>query len=294
MILEYNILWFENNNAFYELAKKNIEEYLTNLGFSPAFTYYKDDRQLEGLLERKDLDIILMDQNLRFNVKSDDIINILRNSEVYTDVVLYSQNRDFEDEIRKNLDGVFFTDREHLEEKAKHVIDMTLRRDLDMSNIRGTFIAETIYAASQMEELITKILKLSKKKTPFFVEQMQDENFSDFLKYKIIKHYLAEQIKTTKIELASQGRNPDPGLSDRQKKLEKLDSDFNNFKEDIIEFRNQLAHGKKCPDKRNVLIMKTKNNRNLHEQSFDSEYCKNKRNLFIVYSKLLQDISSIV
>lgn len=171
---------------------------------------------------------------------------------------------------------------------------MTLRRDLDISNIRGTFIAETIYTASQMEELIAKILKLSEKESAFFIEQMQDENFSDILKYKIIKRYLTEEIKLANIEIAARGKTVDPKIIERKKKLETFDGDFNNFKDDIIEFRNQLAHGKKCENKRNVLMIKTKNNRNLHEQPFDNDYCKNKRNLFITYSKLLQDLSSIL
>ncbi|MCW3998853.1 MAG: hypothetical protein NWE93_01280 [Candidatus Bathyarchaeota archaeon] len=294
MILEYNILWFENRTDYYELCKPNIAEYLSNLGFSPSFFYFKDGSEIADLTKRKDLDLILIDQNLRFNFRGDDLVSSLRKEGLFTEVILYSQYRDFEENITKNLDGVYYTDREHLEEKAQKVIEMTLRRDLDMSNIRGTFIAETIYAASQMEELITKIFQLSEPLSSFLKEQMQDENFSDFLKYKIIKRYLSEEIKLANMEITACGKAVDPKLIERRDRLVKMDVDFNNFKDDIIEFRNQLAHGKKCEDKRNVLVIKSKNNHNLHEQPFDIEYCKGKRNLFKEYSKLLQEIHSII
>jgi CheY-like chemotaxis protein len=264
------------------------------LGFNPIFIHEKDGSNLKGLIERKDFDLVLMDQNLRFKVCGDDVVRTLRSNGIFTNIILYSQYRDYEDKLQKNLDGVYFTDREHLEEKAGKIIVETLRRDLDISNIRGAFIAETIYAASQMEEAITKLLKLKDPEYSFLIEQMQDEHFNDFLKYKIIKRFLSEEIKSMNIKIAAGGAKPDPALVARKKKLEEIEPIFTEFQKEIIEFRNVLAHAKPCPNKKNTLMVKNPNSHRLREQVFDANYCQEVRLLFKKHSKALEDLAALL
>ncbi len=294
MIFEYLILWFENNDEFYNLSKPSVESSITELGFNPLFIHEKDGAHLAELIVRKDIDLILMDQNLRFKVCGDDVVRTFRGSGIFTNIVLYSQYRDYEDKLKGRLDGVYFTDREHLEEKANNVINETLRRDLDISSIRGSFIAETIYAASQMEEVIAKLLKLRDPQLSFLIDQMQDEHFNDILKYKIIRRFLEEEVKLVNIKISSAGKNPEPALVARRDKLKEINNVFGKFQTEIIEFRNTLAHAKKCEGKKNVLMVKNENNHKLKEQPFDAGYCIEVRSLFKKHSKALEDLSSLL
>jgi hypothetical protein len=294
LIFEYLILWFENNEVFYNLSKPNIESVVTKLGFNPVFIYEKDQSHLEDLIARQDIDLILMDQNLRFNARGDDIVRALRGRSIFTNIVLYSQYRDFEDKLKGRLDGVFFTDREHLEEKSSNIINETLRRDLDISNIRGAFIAETIYAASQMEEVIAKLLKLKDPELAFLIEQMQDEHFNDILKFKIIRRYLEQEVKLANVAVSAAGKNPPHALVTKRDKLKEIDDVFGKFQKEIIEFRNVLAHAKKCAGKKNVLMVKNENNHKLKEQPFDADYCVAVRCMFKRHSKALEDLSALL
>ncbi len=294
MIFEYIILWFENNDQFYDLSKPSIESILTKLGFNPVFIHEKDSAHLTDLIARKDFDLVLMDQNLRFKVCGDDVVRTFRGNGIFTNIVMYSQYRDYEDKLKGRLDGVYFTDREHLEEKANNVINETLRRDLDISNIRGSFIAETIYAASQMEEVIAKMLKLKDPELSFLIDQMQDEHFNDILKYKIIRRFLGDEIKVANVNIASAGKKPDPALVARRDKLKEINDVFGKFQTEIIEFRNTLAHAKKCEGKKNVLMVKNDNNHKLKEQPFDADYCTGVRTLFKKHSKALEDLSALL
>lgn len=64
MRLEYGVAWFEDSEEYIELLEPQIREYLKGLGFELNLTQRADDSDLAEVIKSKDLDLILVDQNL--------------------------------------------------------------------------------------------------------------------------------------------------------------------------------------------------------------------------------------
>ncbi len=290
MILDYRILWFENNKHYYELAKPPIEAYLKSLDFNPIFEYRKDDSDLDQIIHDMDIDLILVDQNLRKGGKGDKIIDTIRKDELYTEVVFYSQYRDFQDKIIKNLQGVFFTDREYLEEKTKKIIDLTIKKNQDISNIRGLFIAGAIDIATQMEEIIIRILKVEDKSLEIFRNQIiQEEFYTDYEKYKLILSIFKEKLKIVNQIINGRYDEKQKGEATKIKgELEPLKKTLVEMEEEVINLRNRLAHSKPSLTNKKALICKKS------AKEFDEAECLKIRKNFKKHSENLQNIENII
>jgi hypothetical protein len=290
MILEYRILWFENNKHYYDLTKPPIEAYLKSLNFNPIFEYRKDDSDLKQIIHDMDIDLILVDQNLRKGGKGDKIIDTIRKDELYTEVVFYSQYRDFQDKIIKNLQGVFFTDREHLEEKTKKIIDLTIKKNQDIINIRGLFIAGAVDLATQMEEIIIKILKVEDKSLEIFRNQIiQEEFYTDYEKYKLILNILKEKLKVVnQIINGRYDKNQKSEAAKIKSELEPLEKTLVAMEEEVIKLRNKLAHSKPSPTNKKALACKKS------AKEFDEAECLKIRKNFKKHSDNLQKIDNLI
>ena len=298
MMLEYNIIWFEDSKEYVASLQPFIEEFIKDLGFNPKITRKSNDRDLKKIMESEDVDLILIDQNLSRGSKGDILLNTIRKNELYTETVFYSQFPDFQSKISEHLEGVYYTERKNLLEKTKKIIELTVKKNLDISNIRGLFIAETIYVASQMEEIISKILKLEGESLDFFNNQIvQDEFISDMTKYKIIRRFLKQKIKNINQDIkTSTGRKKTKlnELNELKSQWEEVDNIFKKFQKEIIEFRNELAHAKKHLKKRNVLIVRDKEKSKFKERKFDTNKCKEARVCFIKHSNNLKDLVKLI
>jgi hypothetical protein len=290
MILEYKILWFENNKHYFELARPPIEAYLKSLNFNPTFEYRKDDSDLNQIMQDEDIDLILVDQNLRKGGKGDKIIDTIRKDELYTEVVFYSQYRDFQDKIIKNLQGVFFTDRENLEEKTKKIIDLTIKKNQDIRNIRGLFIAESIDMATQMEEIIIKILKVKDKSLEILRNQIiQEEFYNDYEKYKLILSILKEKLKVVnQIINGRYNKKQKEEATKIKSELEPLERTLAEMEEEVIKLRNKLAHSKPSPTNRKALICKKS------AVEFNDTECRKIRRNFKKHSENLEKIDNLI
>jgi len=288
-MMDYNIVWFEDSKEYVESQRARLKEYLDSLGFVLNLTVREDGSDFLKILEEKDVDLLIIDQNLPGS-KGDAIIEAARNNELYTEAIFYSGVEDTK-KIELKLEGIFYANREDLLEKTKKIIELTIKKNLDISNIRGLFIAEAIYVTAQMEDIITEILGLSGDAQEFFKDQIvQEEFFTDFAKFQIIHRYLEAKIKSLESRIPSTIGEKNEKLTKLREKLKTTDNTLKKFQKEIIEFRNDLAHAKKCTDVKNALMIKNKNTRQYEKKSFDEMECKSIRALFIKHSRNLEEI----
>lgn len=288
MRLEYSIVWFEDSEEYINSLEPQIKEYLKELGFDLDLKRISGDINITEVITNKDVNLILVDQKLSNGRTGADLIETIRNNEFYTEAVFYSAFSGFPGKIKQQLEGVYYTKRDNLLEKTKKVINLTIKKNQDISNVRGLFIAETIDLTDQMEKIISKILKLSGPEREFFEYSIvQDEFLNEFAKFRIIKRFLRQEIAALeqKIQKSGDGKTD---LTELKTGLERVNAEFTHFQNDVIELRNQLAHAKKSPDKKNVLIIRNE------EREFNEEECQRIRESFIKHAKNLEELERLL
>jgi hypothetical protein len=292
MELKYNIVWFEDSKKYVESLKPRIERHLAELGFEPDISDFKDASNFAKVIEENDPDLILVDQNLADGDKGDQLISAIRNNELYTEVVFYAEVETLPGKTPP-LEGVFYATRHDLFEKTKKLIDLTIRKNQDISNMRGLFIAEAIDATEQMEEIISRILKLSGEELDFFTNSViQDEYIDEISKYKIIQHFLDQKIKSITEKMEASKGSEKALLSQLKTDFESVKKQFDRFQDDVIVLRNKLAHAKRATNKKNTLIIMRHGRPG--EMQFGEEECKKARESFLKHRRNLQQLDSLL
>ena len=291
-MLDYNIVWFEDSEDFVKGSEPEVRAYLSGLGFDLKLIHQKDDSNLKQLFEENDLDLALVDQNLKQGKKGEQIITAIANNEMYTDVVFYSQDAPFPAKPGF-LEGVFYTSRKELLNKTKQIIDLTIKKNMDICNIRGQFIAEAIDASTRMEEIISKIFKLEGEQLSFYYDSMIYEEFlNDMNKYKVITEFLRQKLVFLNAEAAKASKKPETDVL--KKRVEDIKKILKEFSEKIIPLRNELAHASKTSGKKNALTVKDRGNHCLLEKVYDNDKCKEIRLLFIKHAENLENLKRFI
>ncbi|MNB74631.1 transcriptional regulator NarL [compost metagenome] len=194
MRLKYRILWFEDNDSWFKTTSRNLNDFLEDHGFElQAFKYSNNYEGIKNILSKNDYDLILMDLKLD-GVYGNDIIEEIRNEDIYTEIIFYSQS-DVQ-EIRstiseKGIDGLYCTSRntDEFEDKVTKIIRNTIKKVQDVNNMRGLVIAETI----DLENKIKNMLKLYFKTQPGMILDQPRSNLYKKICEKKTEHFKEEQ-----------------------------------------------------------------------------------------------------
>ena len=159
MRLKYKILWIENEEDWVDSIYDQIQEHLSDLGFEFEKKLIAKE---EESVNYDEYDLILMDLNLAEQPNGAELIERIRNLNVFTDIVFYSSVGI--DTLRKkgrekNLEGVYYSGRtpdSSFVRKVCQVIDSTIKKVQDLSNLRGLVMAEVSDLDSLMDEIIVK------------------------------------------------------------------------------------------------------------------------------------------
>lgn len=260
MKLKYKILWFDNEPDWVESIEDDIREIIED---EYCFIYDKELREKDKpKASYNNYDLILMDLNLEDEKTGDQLIQNIRDLDVYTDVLFYSA--DGISTIKEKaqtlgLEGVYFSgrDKDAFIAKLRKVISSTINKVQDLNNIRGLVMAEVSELDIMMENIISK----------YFVENGNDRKSNEFN-----QHIISDVEQSTKRKLKSNGCNrqcshkwKDMSIGeiihlldfDSSKKAhtiniiiknERIDytaqnkSFYEDYKADIIDMRNNLAH----------------------------------------------------
>ena len=93
MRIDYNVLWFENDDSWLKPTCKNLTNYLDDLGFRLNIDAQKDNSNVESILKSindnlYEVDVIFMDYKLAKEEKGDLIIQKIRKTNISQSKVL--------------------------------------------------------------------------------------------------------------------------------------------------------------------------------------------------------------
>lgn len=159
MRIDYNILWFENEQTAYETKRDFVKDILEEFSFNfPEPRHEVDGANIDSIDYSK-YDLIIADMNLDGNNKSMKLIDQIRNNQVLTEVLFYSSAG--EEALRAELakyriDGAYCSGREdfEFEDKVRSVIETLIKKTQDLTNLRGLVMSEVSELDNLMEEII--------------------------------------------------------------------------------------------------------------------------------------------
>lgn len=177
MKLKYKILWIEDELDSIERPKNQIQKYLEDDygfeckdedivikdydAFEEEFIYEEDGRKrVKDSI--KDFDLLLVDFTLGEEEQTGDkLIEVIREG-IYSEILFYSSNLEAVKNTLSNsfIDGVFTSDRDHLADKIKKLIQVTIKKVQDVNNLRGLIMAEV----SELDIIKEEIIKLASQK----------------------------------------------------------------------------------------------------------------------------------
>jgi CheY-like chemotaxis protein len=282
MRLTYKILWFEDTESSYNTLRSYVEEYLLENGFITEIKWYKNAEEgIYNILQQADFDLILMDYNL-IGTNGSMIIEDIRNQELYTEIVFYSQSgaQMLREAIgSRGIDGVYCTSRQisEFEDKVFKVIKNTIKKVQDINNMRGLVIAEAIDLETRIKIILQKYFELDPNEVSLdekrlkvyngicekkeiqnnqdnkFIALIPTLNFNNLIEkdyfltsvnlFHGLQSALKEDLKEINLLLNSKlDTELKSNLELKKLGLITLKDELNNFETDIIKLRNTLAH----------------------------------------------------
>ena len=256
MNLTYKILWFEDQKDFVNVYISDLKKYIEGLGFKFINPHVETDNTNASTINYNEYDLILMDYKLSDGNKGDSIINKIRELNVFTEIVFYSSSNleELRLTIQKNgLDGVFCVSRSEAAflPKVKDIINLTLRKVLDLNALRGIVMA----TVSDYDEKMLEIIDMYKK----YLGEEESKIFMQERKNNLEKSIIDRLEKVKKIDISNFHKDYSFDTSHKWRtilnivkdQLPKLTDLTESFKKDIIEIRNPLAHVKEIEDPEN-------------------------------------------
>lgn len=280
MNLAYNILWFENDEEWVDSISEKLEDFFFDFGFLFNPDVYRDAQNLNILINQinnheKDVDIILMDYNLLNDDKGNEIIKRIRAKDIFTEIIFYSEKTKVKEKFPDEcIEGIYFSERDTLFLRLQQIIPHTIKKVIDLTNMRGLIMSETSLLDIELNHLILKILEFIDQKNCCKRQLLVDKVFQKRLEHahniKEIEHTIQtinkkdtivfkvnvtekkeyiENIMTLLENIESSDRYAfinklikEPECKDL--KIEKKHDKFKQYFDQIIKKRNVLAHVK--------------------------------------------------
>lgn len=191
MKLNYYVLWVEDDDSWFKTTSELFSETIFDYGFNPVIERKKS---LDGVVNQivdtglKKFDIFLIDFKLRNSLDGDNIIDYVRNSNIFTDIIFYSSDKQsIVDSIREHLfEGVYHSDRKELEDKFEKVFKTTIKKIEEINSMRGLIVGET----SELDALIEEHL-ITYTQSPF----IENFNLDKFIEKEIINNLEKRKVK---------------------------------------------------------------------------------------------------
>lgn len=276
MQINYKILWIEDSVSWLTGREAKIKQHIIENGFYPIIdTITNIDDFICDVDLIKEYDLILMDyqlDTLGVKTKGDEIIKIIRNNHIYSNIIFYSNQDLPKIAYENNIQNVFIFQREEFRNEnikvVYDVLDFILGQANSINIMRGIVMAELanfdndildIIVNTDYEQKWEKIfntITLNRQKTCKEIIS-QNEKFKDdadkILRVceSVRKENNIEQLKD--IILNSSKSSAVFSSAVRADFLNKIlnekhcmmnsQNDFKSkFKEEIINVRNELAH----------------------------------------------------
>lgn len=323
MKINFTIYWFEDNISYVDSNKNNIDwikSLLNDYWFNPEIKFffntepsithnylkspnnvlyeniwwYEDENLRASCVDFNCADLVLMDFDLSNERKGNAIIEYIRSKEndFFTEILFYSQWKT-QQQLRElsDKDWLYCSERWELFDKFKKVIKTIIKKTHDLNNLRWLVMAEVSELDKIIKEIIISISsknlvdeEVIKERIPKKIKALQEDiegiswfkDFSSFVNscyfnthfwYRTIKSFLKNNEKIST-------------------------SDFlNDYKDEIIEVRNVLAHYPESSSTNSEMCIIDKN----WEPKFykEEDFIKIRKDI-IKYKEIFEEIKNLI
>ena len=314
MDINYKILWFEDTDESYETLSRRTQRYVEgkNLRCQIKRIYGVADFDISQY-DLNAYEVLVVDLQLSQGSKGYEIINAIRASNYVNDILFYSSAgvSTLEQAMKEyRLEGVFLSDRDNrvFMEKIKQLIDKSVRRSENIINIRGIVMDETSEFDSKMKDItLAAQLLLSPDEIGFVKEYVsknllekkvddasnllkkfpengeweisdlfEEHEFNSMMRARLINKILGLESNQQLQDLIKSCYDVLPEIFDSGSwKLQFVKA----YDDNVIKFRNKLAHVKQFNAKHPVLIGTI----NGTEYRCDAQFCTMMRDTLIRY-----------
>jgi DNA-binding response OmpR family regulator len=162
MNLSYSILWIDDDYDYIDsFPDQSLREYVEAQGFDLHIETRTSADDIKKEVDGEKFDLLIIDYNIADGERhGSDVIRQVRNNDCLTEVIFYSQNaasKLHQIAADQGLEGVFYSGRatEQLLPKIKSVFDLTVRKVVDVDNMRGIVMA----GVADLDHLITDVIR---------------------------------------------------------------------------------------------------------------------------------------
>lgn len=162
MNLTYTILWIEDDEEFLDSFDTDaLTEFVEGQGFDLKIVQRTKPHEIKQEVDGSQFDLLIIDYNIaEGDLHGSDVIRQVRDRNCLTEVIFYSQNGVAELRqiaANKELEGVFYSGRltDQLMRKIKDVFNLTVRKVVDVENMRGIVMA----GVADLDHLVTDVIR---------------------------------------------------------------------------------------------------------------------------------------
>lgn len=305
MRINYNILWLDDDKTFLNNGREDyIKEYLQSKGFNPYIQHYYSVKDAEKNKENYDsYDLILSDFNLDPNETGAFFINLIRQKNIITEILLYSaKNIDTNKMINEYgyLNRVTVSEIRDFDENIIKLIDITIRKTQDISSLRGLIMSETTTIDDYIDEMIQEISKIEDFKQIALENEIRiiseirktlsskartidgkkyDKVYKDNTLFSAKPKY---ELLLSIVKAIYEGAKDDEKLKELIKKIEGY--------EEIITIRNKFGHCKQEKRKDGTEYLKIKD----IEKEYDEGECTKLRRSIRDYNSAFEELHKYI
>lgn len=159
MRLKYQVLWFDDTEDFFDsLDMDYLKSQISAWGFVPEIELVTTPQTFLEKAPFADFDLLVIDYNLEAYGHGEEFIAKVRDQEVLTEIIFYSSAPAqllWDAVYKRKLEGIYVANRDTVSERILKVGRQTLRKVLDLENMRGIVMAEV----GDLDLLLDEILK---------------------------------------------------------------------------------------------------------------------------------------
>ncbi len=298
MKIKYHILWVEDEPSWYETTLQLFKDTLADDGFELISERKDNIQQIRELIAQdglKKFDMLIIDFTLKDSETGDDIIKLIRENEIYTDVLFYSSAPDNvkESMFKNGLEGVYTADRKDIEAKFNAVFKTTIKKIQEINAMRGLIMGETSELDVEIEDLVMlfveKYNKSDKDLRKIVKEKVLlklESNVKNFwTNYDTFQKYFPKIDAVKKWEILRDLLKP---LKDQDINIKTFLKHNSTYQDQVITIRNQFAHVKPV-EENGVLILKGRK-----DISFTDEKCVEIRKNIIAHRQHIEKLKAIL
>lgn len=250
MRLVFSVLWFDDDEEYFDsLDLEPLEKEISSWGFLPKIEKVTTPEDFSNHSPFELYDLIVVDRKLEGYEDGQEFIANIRGNAVYTEVIFYTAGNtsDLWEAIReRELEGVFVSSRNTVLFKIEAVGRQSVRKILDLENMRGIVMAEV----GELDHLLDEIII-------FGVESLEEVQ-----KQKLFKNFhknTTKQIDNDVQALTKFIENPETismlALCDSDKRWQNFNrlwkaheklkqrQKIGDYVQEVLRPRNFLAHG---------------------------------------------------